>query len=44
VADRVYVLNFGKLLAQGTPDEVTSDTAVREAYLGGEAVSSGAAR
>jgi branched-chain amino acid transport system ATP-binding protein len=44
VADRVYVLNFGKLLAQGTPDQVTSDPAVREAYLGGEAVSAGASR
>ena len=34
LADHVAVLNFGQLLAQGTPDEVMRDDAVVEAYLG----------
>lgn len=34
VADRVYVLNFGNVLAAGTPEEVTTNPAVIEAYLG----------
>ncbi len=34
LADRVLVLNFGQELAQGTVDEVLSDPAVIEAYLG----------
>jgi branched-chain amino acid transport system ATP-binding protein len=34
LADRVFVLNFGKRLAQGTVDEVLSDPDVVEAYLG----------
>lgn len=36
VADYLYVLNFGKLLAQGKPQEVVSDPQVVEAYLGGQ--------
>jgi branched-chain amino acid transport system ATP-binding protein len=35
VADYVYVLNFGKLLAQGEPQAVVSNPAVIAAYLGG---------
>jgi branched-chain amino acid transport system ATP-binding protein len=37
VCDYVYVLNFGKLLAEGDPDHVRSHPEVVAAYLGGEA-------
>ena len=35
VSDRVVVLASGKLLAEGTPEEVTSNQKVIHAYLGG---------
>jgi branched-chain amino acid transport system ATP-binding protein len=34
ICDRVLVLNFGKLLADGPPQEIANDPQVVEAYLG----------
>ena len=34
VSQHIHVLSYGKLLAQGTPDEIRNNPAVIEAYLG----------
>jgi branched-chain amino acid transport system ATP-binding protein len=34
LADRVLVLYYGKIIAQGTPEEIQDDNKVQEIYLG----------
>ena len=37
ICNRIYVLNFGEVIANGTPDQVRNDEDVIAAYLGSSA-------
>ena len=42
ISDKVYVLNFGKVISSGTFDQVKRDPAVLAAYLGTSSQNDGA--
>ncbi len=42
ICQKIFVLDFGKLIAAGTPQQVQADPAVTAAYLGAESSANGA--
>jgi branched-chain amino acid transport system ATP-binding protein len=42
LCDAITVMNAGRVIADGTPDEIEKSEAVREAYLGGSTGNHGA--
>ena len=37
LSDRITVLDYGRVLTEGTPEEISADAGVRRVYLGEEA-------